>query len=184
MKQKILSNLFVFQIMLFIIFLGSVGCTQTNKIKEDVDTSNWKTYTNIQYGFEFKYPDFLQPALKGNGSVNERPVRSISLVDKSKPLTELMHFQIDSNGNLNGLNIEDWYADQIKNIDKSKPIPKTDIIVNGKSAIKLDYSPFGSAQYHVIVLLKKDIFYINYPVNNETFEKILSTFKFNEVTSK
>ncbi len=30
--------------------------TKTSPVNTQTDTSNWKTYTNAQYGFEFKYP--------------------------------------------------------------------------------------------------------------------------------
>ncbi|HCH59374.1 MAG TPA: hypothetical protein DEV73_02020 [Candidatus Zambryskibacteria bacterium] len=30
--------------------------TETPSVNTQADTSNWKTYTNTQYGFEFKYP--------------------------------------------------------------------------------------------------------------------------------
>ena len=38
---------------------------------EDIDTSNWKTYRNEEYGFEVKYPEGWELILKNNNTIEE-----------------------------------------------------------------------------------------------------------------
>jgi len=78
----LLKRLFVFSTLALILSLGLFGCVKTQKpvvntnqnqntnveantntnvatTTEGIDTSNWKTYRNEEYGFEFKYPEEL-----------------------------------------------------------------------------------------------------------------------------
>lgn len=42
--------------------------TSTNATSSVVDTSNWKTYTNQEYGYSFQYPSFVQDITESGSS--------------------------------------------------------------------------------------------------------------------
>jgi len=66
--KKISKKQAIFLSLLFVFGLGLAGCAKvqpaaTNTAAtgatstEEIDTSNWKTYRNEEYGFEFRYPE-------------------------------------------------------------------------------------------------------------------------------
>ena len=79
--------------------------------------STWKTYTNEQYGFEFKYPPLgtdqeivITPG-SYQGELNELELKTSSKIDPNYCPSGLI-ISIDSNSN--NLSLEDWFS---KNMD-------------------------------------------------------------------
>ncbi|MGD0977257.1 MAG: hypothetical protein ABR875_03120 [Minisyncoccia bacterium] len=75
----------------------SVACGKTDQIlstfkfTSQIDTSSWKTYTNSQYGFEFKYPSNYSEVLPApGGGVN--PEGYTSFIAGSKSTTFHLNF--------------------------------------------------------------------------------------------
>ncbi|MEJ0021301.1 MAG: PsbP-related protein [Candidatus Doudnabacteria bacterium] len=145
-------------------------------------TADWKTYTNSQYGFSFKYPPTLLVGLEGTGTFY-----SISILEPSQTAANsLVTFEVEPNGNPKNLPLDEWYTEQLAAFKLTpEQLPKTDITVGGKPAIRLDYSSTGQSEFHVIVQLNKtDLFHINYPKPptkfDIDFDQIVSNVKFTE----
>ncbi len=109
---------------------------QGGTLSERSDVSNWKTYTNTQYGFEFRYPgDIFQSVLNENKELKNPS--GVQLVDIS--------------GNFNNIFISIYSSplDPSENIDGS-PLKSLDSKkLGGKDAFGYSYGDAGCLQYRV-----------------------------------
>ena len=150
-----------------------------------LDTSTWKTYTNAQYGFEFKYPEgwlLRSESLK-------RII--VSNFEKPPPISEesiknTADFQIDTRGNLNPnrQTPTSWFSSYTKDWE-ADVLSKNEVTVSTKPAIRIEIAEI-SRRAHYYILNGKDIIDISYSVDQpkfkNTYDQILSTFKFIDKT--
>lgn len=142
------------------------------------ETVNWKTYTNLQYGYSVKYPSSLnQSEISGNdtylsmitfnGSVNNSDWFSIAVRDS---------------------NLQDEIKYQKSRIEGHVLVKLTkekEIMVGGFSGVLLEYTPDepdnGSTTSFVIFNNGK----YSYTISGapQTLDQILSTFKFLPATA-
>lgn len=132
--------------------------------RPSTDTSTWQTYHNDQYGFEFKYPNYLEQ------SNNDSPAISFQ-----------KHKAIESDFTLY---MQPYSLETVtQNIENNLGQPKNtlDVVIDSKIAKKLIYDN----HHQVLIPSAKgtiDILF-NLPSGNQTFDQILSTFKFTSPTS-
>lgn len=183
MKQKISSNLLILQIILLIIFFV-IGCNQTNKTSDNVDTKNWKTYTNAEYGFEFKYPSdwSLQisdwdPQTHSGTLLEGEYIFELSNCKNLQVVSDCSIFGFigkedytyDGHGKLYA---KDLSARKIGNYDWKF----REQSINGIGAVDYFVKPASQENYYRFLYQEK---YSNPQVKTD-FNQILSTFKFGE----
>ena len=153
-------------------------------------TANWKTYTNDQYGFSFKYPSDWILNTNANGLV------SVSNTTKVDPkLSDLENFADGNNGSIgfmiqksanpNLLSTRVWFSEYFKDGFSSKPESDEDITFSGRSGVRIALADMGvniityvpdGTNIIVISHQKADKF-------TAIYNQILSTFKFTDTTS-
>ncbi|MBU3964669.1 hypothetical protein KJ562_03055 [Patescibacteria group bacterium] len=154
------------------------------------ETTDWETYRNEEYGYEIRYPNFYYISEKSdyvlfrNEEYKENPSGGCEFIIyiKSNPLNK---------------SLEEWFADNSteaefgtdvhqesgKSYFNSKEAQLEKTIVSDQEALKF-YQIGGYPNDNIIVLFKKDIniieisYYPNCSPELNTFEQILSTFKF------
>src|SRR5437868_3471396 len=133
--------------------------------------SDWKTYTNSEYGFEFKYPSNLDVSKTPTGVV-----QIIHSEDKNKN-TEISGIWIYIKDNPNNWSPIQWWSEQNNNAGAFES-PKN-VKINGLEAIRVDSVPDSFSDTHFILNHNKKIFDILQNFGSEG-DQILSTFKFTD----
>lgn len=158
--------------------------TSTAETIDTIDTSNWKTYRNEEYGFEFKYP--------GSWTLEEHYSNSISFY-KAETTSGSVAVTKD---NPESLDIEQWWndgnrppAEHIYYINGIKMLSRDDltkkafgsdlILINftkGQDIYELEWlvDPRGAFEY----LNNPDNADQKYKISHDEFIDIISTFKF------
>ena len=147
--------------------------------------SDWKTYTNTDYGFEFKYPSYF----------------IISSDDKTIifDIDEFSGLEISTENNLSNLNLTQWLTsseqynskDEIDKILNESEVgfsfQQNELRVDDKIGLKHKYDGEGGAVIYVflpnnnkiyILRLGSDSHFYNQENLILDFDQILSTFKF------
>lgn len=159
-------------------------------------TADWKTYTNEEYDFEFKYPsnktaEFLEEPYNGFCNENKRrglvnlllwpEGKKLPVVGEEIGVSDVSLF-IYGEENKNNLSLEKW-------IEKNCPqllsgYKKENYEISGLSAVK--YTRIGEGvgapeiQPYIFLLKNNKLFYVHPYGDKEIFDQILSTFKFLE----
>ena len=147
----------------------------TLQLTETIDTSDWQTYRNDEFGFEIKYPEDWEE--KENGVLHKATGSELSII---------------KNNNLNNLTLDEWF--QEATVIGGRPTVKAgaeSININGVKAYRLDSDLPPPALYFEIVAIadtQGNIYsiYGNYQVDEDAniLDQILSTFRFiNDSTS-
>ncbi len=154
-----------------ILALGLTGCG------DGLNTSDWKTHRNEEFGFTAKYP----PTWTVGGRAidnNTGEVVSISFQgphENGQPRA-LVQFFLQRNGNSQGLSIGQWYADQREKIEAAAG---ENVTVGGRPAKLMSIS--GQERY--FIAQESGILSIAYGSQesfDQIYETILSTVKFME----
>lgn len=143
--------------------------TPTNNSTPQTDTSNWKTYTNSQYGFSFKYPVSIKEIKSGIGISSDLGIE----VKVNNP-----QFIFNININPAGTGYAGW-----SNYHSLEEI----VVDNIKAKISYLKNDESENSYLIRSTLQKESLYIDFYTRidgsdlekkEEIFKEILSTFKF------
>ncbi len=160
-------------------------------------TESWKTYTSKQYGFSLKYPNLPEwnyddSGTKGEGivvfynyDINKAPGRSFSQKDGN-----LLKVRVYADDKFSA--VSQWLSNKRKEIDPvtNQPIEVLnlkEILVDSQKGYFFEVKDsFGGALLGVAAFEspEKKVFALdsglNYEANKDTFNQILSTFKFSK----
>lgn len=148
------------------------------------DTSTWKTYTNSQYGFSFKYPKDWTPDTLNEQSdfiaINDPETMAAK---KKNPALEYpgdLVVQIDQNPKK--LNAKDYYNGKDGFLAFDNPSEDREITVDGQTAYHI-YPLTGIAPGENVIVPKGTIFidfstFIGDKNEEGIYNQIVSTFKF------
>ncbi|MFH1900136.1 MAG: thrombospondin type 3 repeat-containing protein [Patescibacteria group bacterium] len=148
--------------------LGEVG---------SIDTANWQTYTNKEYGLEFKYPNYLN--LRENNLAEENSFFLSTFFEDGDEYVRMM-FEINGAGRGPIFNDKIFIVSNKNgqiNVTETKETKKTEVEKKDKD---------DGIEWITASLTDNDNFYFwdfhsNKTVSQEgTFNQILSTFKFTE----
>jgi len=148
-----------------------------------IDMTNWKTYTNTKFGFNFKYP-LEWYVLSSNVS--------FVLLSSQSQITDTSISLSVSTKNVTANDTIDSYFDQMLKSDgeiantEAMKTSKSSILIDNNKAIRYDSIPksLGYIENNVILISKGKLFRLtisNNQISDETFnifDYILSTFKF------
>lgn len=154
--------------------------TQEAQNQTNIDTSNWKTYTNDLYGFSFKYP---QNWISNRGGIYGDLLLSFDVLPTPYPNAEFApYINMGVIKNPNNLSTLDY-------LTTTEPIYNqadfTNLTIDGFNAVR---GPLGGATLNDNVFVSKNgyLYHIRLDhstrkevdIPNSTFDQILSTFKF------
>lgn len=164
---------------------GSTSSPSTSSGQFETDVSNWKTYRNEKYGFEFRYPPSFQTPIEKSGGIEFGNVNSEYPED-----SRLFIMISDNNKNLDQL-IQELYREESTprlayggsgvgyyNIEK--------LFIDGKEGLKFDaHYEGGLSSTNVYVIYDKHLYKIFYNTevkefSLEEFKIFISTLKFFE----
>jgi hypothetical protein len=153
---------------------------------EKVDpTADWKTYTNTEYGFEFKYPGYFKTNIN-SGLINLQ-------IDQFSAL------EVRTEENKNGFSLDEWLSESKKYYSKTEMdklnnesevgffFEQFQIKIDKISGYKQLISGEGGASYYVfvpkdnkvfVIKLGSDLHFNGQDQLLKDFDLILSTFKF------
>lgn len=157
----------------------------TFRFTSTIDTSNWKTYTNTQYGFEIGYPVNYQFESKiiYNTNVRKQLQVKIAVPGELQPALfitvtagdkEIIDKDYDSNIKTADFELSQWF----KESKESPAGKKSNILIETVIANEwLLYSPIGFTT-QTILFRKGDIIYHISSYKDSVLDPILSTFRF------
>ncbi len=159
----------------------------TFKFTTAVNTTDWKTYTNNEYGFEIKIPaDWT--TMKKNGSLAFLSDQTKQFYDKYQKECVLTNYKGENcGGEFNFVDMLfrnlDYYT--AVNGQYAQPLATDKVTITNKEWLKFEAGElFGETNYQLEHggMFYNFVIYHTGNVSEETFEKILSTFKFIEST--
>jgi len=136
------------------------------------ETANWKTYTNAQYGFEFRYPNawISNPGMTSTDgritSVINFVNRRFSIPEQNDVLFDVIIWDvakdIEFHKKLGGQNIttfNDWFEQYYKNIESDNAAIKVDNIEIIPNTISQKNSYLETYQQHIKIGHVRDLIY-------------------------
>ena len=141
-----------------------------------IDISNWKTYQNNQYGFEFKYPkDWnISSNQKDFIRLDSPEIYSARLKDSSQ--FQATDFSITFRKNPKKLVVQKYYDGSNGLLLFDNPDKDTTIKIGGIIAYK--NFPIKTLVGGIITVIPRDDYFIEIGYSNNISDQILSTFKF------
>ncbi len=197
-NQKGFANLVLIGIVTLLVIGGGYfilsGKSKEPEIKEisSTDTSNstdWETYINEEYGFEFDYPSiytvksYNEPTVRGH--LFGVGISSIAMGEVEGGYGPLSNIGIYVWDNSKKLSLVDWASDEYNN-SFSNYSGSNDLkneTISGHKAINYSWEGLGYGKT-VLIENNKMILMLDTGANSKTnqgwqdFEGILSTFKF------
>jgi hypothetical protein len=155
----------------------------TFKLTGAVSTADWRTYTNSQYGFEFKYPkDMVVTTSTPSGRFNAGVNFSVGLPDSK------WMYGVDIEANSTNLNLDQVFNENYLTWKNSvtqysdfqlKDFSTADLTINGVKAKQLYINNFGDVGSTMVsVVHNGNIYMIAGGGNKGDLDPFLSTFKF------
>lgn len=163
--------------------------TENQTVEPSDPTASWKTYTNSQYGFEFKYPSKYD--IKTYDHVRNGPddaIISYILIGKfpnNLPTALVDYYQINVKGDIYSLEgLKNYFVDSRLASD-IQPVVNTTLAGQSATEMKFYQNVGGGAYVDAIGTVKNNTAYIvsawNSQASNKNqqeFNQIISTFKF------
>ncbi len=154
----------------------------TPQTSSSAEMANWKTYTNIPNGFSIKYPSEWN-VKENTYNKSDLPKFSVTIMPPSKPDIEFPPIiGVRVYDNSSSLTLENF-------VKKQNPFSfqSTTVVVSGVGGIKISL-PGATNNDHIFLAFNKNIYDISLDhsvkkeddINSETFNQILSTFKFTQ----
>jgi hypothetical protein len=166
--------------------IGPTGMPVQDEIntEQEINTANWQTYQNEEYGFEIKYPKDWK--LEKNSGINFKP----SIVSITSPETILKNNKSLENGSMCegcGQDISFYYHSTIEDLtpNKYEKMETLDDLIEQDSLMKLigarnidgikarELTVSGLGAYYVIMIEKEksiyEIFFNNATTRNTIF---------------
>lgn len=169
------------------------------------ETINWKTFQNSKYGFSLKYPSSWNVDnsegmdMKGNiafgvylRNFTPSAERGTNAIDKNLDKGKAQ-ISISKNVKPSNITLEQFIDQEANNFRRSTgqegnvSLLKTQLLVNNKEAVQTESPNFKGPFPNIAIYIKKtetELYVINasldYPSYSQTFEQILSTFKFTD----
>ena len=211
-----IKSLVILIICLFVIIAGGILIWQSwlggetpspspspNPTQAADETADWKTYTNQEFGYEIRYPDFyymnfphIYDENSGETTLTINGVYFRNEEYKENP-SGGCEFSIYIKSNPLNKNLGEWFADNSteaefgtdeheksgKTYYNSKQAQSEKITINGQEALKF-YQIGGYPNDTISILFEKDIYIIeigyfpNCSPELNIFNQMLSTFKF------
>ncbi len=165
-------------------------------------TANWKTYTNLKYGYAFKYPESWEPN-RGPGNISDKGLstqRDVDFYDPSLPGEDpgtglnVMVNELDAAGTKrNCSNLDDCFSKTFDWLTETYTLNKTSSTFVGQPATTFTYQRktdlYTQSWKYLYFLYKGNAYNIHISTNTNrekvifgVFDQILSTFKFLEAT--
>lgn len=164
--------------------LQPITTSQPSPIPDEIASSdpsvaNWRTYTNIKYGFSFKYPDeYLPFGFNGDKFTLATPMDTKVTVDVAadRIMREpVLWFEIETTEKTARELTNEW----LKKYPHNQPLVR-DIIFGGKPAIEGRGQTGGyNFPYRLIIIPRNGfLMMITQALEEPLLDAILSTFKF------
>ena len=167
------------------------------------ETANWKTYTNSEYKFSFRYPYsfYVKDISQIDTYSTVNPIKWLVLIaDSQRPIDQAHYPEIDIGffQKPTNMTLDEWlniYTTSKDNFNNPDPEDKdkrywgvknlNKLIVNDTPAIKF-FSSNGASTYQINVLINRGnrVFIVQSvitslgQIDDKTVSQILSTFKF------
>jgi hypothetical protein len=158
--------------------------SSTNTNTAVVDPSDWKTYTNSEYGLTFQYPSTLTATL-GHTEFGEDTFQHLNFSDSNKTYGYWMTFRAASGYSdplTAFIELQGFSADLSDTLD-----PRDDLVIDGLIAKNYCGVPGNSAYCSAFLLINGNIYLFNYHENNIHYPEsdifppdILATIRFTD----
>ena len=152
------------------------GCEMISPAINDVEVSDWDTYTNEEYGYSVKHPPTVEPIDIANNDIYENMVNFRDTKhDNEKVLFQITVRKSDLKDQIE---FEKWNASHIP----VRLINEKNILMGGLPAVRLDYESAEEYSYEprsIVVTAKGDYAYST-SAHPDHVERILFTFGFIE----
>jgi len=160
-----------------------------NNQNSEIDTSDWLTHKNEEYGFEFKYPasfklqynnteDLLKIIFEMPSDYIKKYLNNLSLVMISNPNKLSIEEIMKQRG---FLTIEDFKKEQVEFGALAGSLTQKEMSVNGQRAIEYDRGAEGGGSHSMIISFGDKVLILTgnsetYAYNNDQPDKLMRQY--------